>query len=340
MALPGLRIVELAPGAVIQDLGRPGYRRFGVTGGGAMDRFALAEGQAILGNDADAAALEMFATGGLFRSEGKLTLATSGAEMEVSVNGSRAPWRAAIELGNGDELRIGAALEGAYGYLHMVGGMDCPLVLGSKSSHSPSGLGQIPEPGQTLRPVLQYSHCRPRALDRPDYYSRRTIRILDGPQSGLFSERDRHALVSSQFTVSGRRNRMGMRLDCDGGAFDAVSGLTIASDAIVPGDIQVSGDGVATVLMADSQPVGGYPRIANVISADQHVLAQFPSGTVFRMERTETRLAVGELMALERDIRAMATRLRPVVRDPSDIGNLLGFSMISGVVRGDEGHED
>ena len=338
--MPGLEIVELAPGAVIQDLGRPGYRRFGVTGGGAMDRFALAEGQAIMGNDANAAALEMFAAGGLFRSEGQLTVATSGAEMEVEINGSRVPWRAAVELGHGDELRIGAASEGTYGYLHMAGGVDCPPVLGSRSAHAPSGLGWVPEPGQTLNPVSENSVRGCRSLDRPGYYSRRVIRILDGPQSGLFSERDRRALVSCQFSVSGRRNRMGMRLECRGGSFDAVSGLTITSDAIVPGDIQVSGDGVATVLMADSQPVGGYPRIANVITADQHVLAQFPSGTVFRMERTETRLAVGELMALERDVRGMATRLKPVVRNPSEMGNLLEFSMISGVVRGDEGHED
>ena len=133
---------------------------------------------------------------------------------------------------------------------------------------------------------------------------------------------------------------MGIRLDHDGGSFDAVSGLTLASDAIVPGDIQVSGDGIATVLMADSQPVGGYPRIANVITADQHVLAQLPSGTVFRMERTQPRLAVEALRALERDIRGLAARLRPAVRDPSEMQNLLGFSMISGVVRGDEDHED
>ena len=217
MALPGLKIVELAPGAVIQDLGRPGYRRYGVTGGGAMDRFALAEGQAILGNDADAAALEMFAAGGLFRSEGQLTVATSGAEMEVAVNGSRMPWRAGLELGQGDELRIGGALEGTYGYLHLAGGIDCPPVLGSRSSHVPSGLGWKPEPGQTLSPVSEVSVQVRRALDRPEYYSRRTIRILDGPQSGLFLECDRDALVSCRFTVSGRRNRMGIRLDRNDG---------------------------------------------------------------------------------------------------------------------------
>ena len=338
--MPGLKIVELAPGAVIQDLGRPGYRRFGVTGGGAMDRFALAEGQAILGNDANAAALEMFAAGGLFRSEGQLTVATSGAEMEIAVNGSRVPWRAAVELGQGDELRIGAASEGTYGYLHLTGGIDCPPVLSSRSSHVPSGLGWSPEPGQSLIPVSSVTGQGRQTLDRPDYYSRRAIRILDGPQSGLFLECDRDALVSCSFTVSGRRNRMGIRLDRKGGTFDAVSGLTLASDAIVPGDIQVSGDGIATVLMADSQPVGGYPRIANVITADQHVLAQFPSGTVFRMERTQPRLAVEALRALETDIRGLTARLRPAVRDPSEMRNLLGVSMISGVVRGDEDHED
>ena len=338
--MTGLEILEISTGATIQDLGRPGYRRFGVTRGGAMDRFALAEGQALMGNGAVSAALELFAVGGRFRSKGRVLIATSGAEMEISVNGHPRRWRSTVELEDGDLLRIGRAVEGVYGYLHLPGGIDDPVVLGSRSTHASSGLGRVPAPGQCLMALTGCPTSRRVELPRPEYFDSRTVRIADSPQSRLFPESDRQRLLTDEFRVSGKRNRMGIGLDHDGDPFDAVAGLTLTSDAVVPGDIQVAGNGTATALMADSQPVGGYPRIANVIAADQHVLAQLPSGTMFRMARTDFDKAVGALGTLAEQIRVLPNRVRTQVRDLSEIGNLLAYSMVSGVVRGDEDHED
>ena len=335
-----LEILELASGAAIQDAGRPGYRRYGVTGGGAMDAYALAEGQALLGNSPDAAALEMYALGGSFRCTGNLRIAASGGEMELWVNGAAARWRMTIDLADGDMLRIGRSKQGVLGYLHLQGGIDSPTALGSRSTHLSSGLGWSPSAGDVLRPLSDGCVKHQAAIAESGNYRRRVIRVVDGPQSCLFSVRDRDALVSSGFAVSVKRDRMGIRLESETCRFDAAAGLTLASDAIMPGDIQVSGDGIATVLMADSQPVGGYPRIANVISADQHVLAQFQPGTVFRFERVSHDEAVAALKMYGRQIAGLPERVEPAIRDPETIRDLLAYSVISGVVAGDEHHED
>ncbi|RMH39345.1 MAG: urea amidolyase, partial [Alphaproteobacteria bacterium] len=151
MTGPGLRIQSLAPGASVQDRGRPGLQRFGVTGGGAMDMVALAEGQILLGNPPAAAALELAMAGGRFVATGPLVIATSGAEMALSVNGTQRPWRAVIDLEAGDVVEIGAARSGVYGYLHLTGGLDVPPVLGSRATHARAGLGPRIEAGMVLR---------------------------------------------------------------------------------------------------------------------------------------------------------------------------------------------
>ncbi len=335
-----LEIIEISPGATIQDGGRPGLRRFGVTGSGAMDGYALAEGQALLGNRPDAAALEMFANGGVFRALSPIWIALSGAEMECMIGSSRVPWRASLLVEAGEELRIGRALKGTYGYLHVAGGIDGPVTLGSRSTHAASGMGWVPEAGQHLISMDKRHRSGRKCLSEPGYFDRRTIRIIDGPQSGLFGARDRQALVTGDFTISGKRDRMGIKLEGRNARFDGYSGLTLASDAIVPGDIQVAGDGVATVLLADSQPAGGYPRIANVISADQHVLAQFPSGKEFGMEKISPDEAVAALAEFAEEIRSLPGKAGPLLRDPATIGDLLAYSMISGVVKGDESDEN
>ena len=339
-ALGQLEILELASGAVIQDAGRPGYRRYGVTGGGAMDAYALAEGQALLGSGPDAAALELYALGGLFRCTGNLRIAASGGEMEFWVNGTAARWRKTIDLADGDMLRIGRSKQGVLGYLHLQGGIDSPAALGSRSTHLSSGLGWSPTAGDVLRPLSDGCGKHQAVIAESDYFQRRVIRVVDGPQTCLFLAKDRDALVSSDFVVSAKRDRMGIRLESETCRFDASAGLTLASDAIMPGDIQVSGDGIATVLMADSQPVGGYPRIANVITADQHVLAQFQPGTVFRFKRVSHDEAVAALKIFRRLIAGLPERVEPAIRDPGTIPDLLGYSMISGVVAGDEHDED
>lgn len=326
--------------ATVQDKGRQGYQRFGVSGGGAMDSYALVEGQALLGNSEDAAALELPAVGGTFRSVGSTTLALTGAEMDLFVNGVPRPMRTTMTLSDQDELRIGTARKGVYGYLHLSGGIASEVVLGSRSVHSPSGIGKIPKEGDLLAALSDWSSHREMTLPEPRYFSVREVRIMEGPQSHLFSASDRYKLVEAEFTVLPTRNRMGIRLECSNGKISAAAGLTLASDAVVAGDMQVAGDGVVAVLTADCQPTGGYPRIATVISADLHILAQMPTGAKFRMKSVDLPEAVAALAEFRSSVRALATAPVPRVRNLGEMKNLLEYSLVSGVVRGDETDED
>ncbi len=163
-------------------------------------------------------------------------------------------------------------------------------------------------------------------MPSPGYFAERVIRIVESPQSDLFSDADRKEITGREFTVSARRNRMGTGLESKDFAFEALAGLTLASDAIVPGDIQIAGDGSATVLMADSQPVGGYPRLATVITADQRKLAQIPSGERFRMQWISSAEAIEALRGLCRKKSELVNRLDTFKRDPSRMKDLLSYS--------------
>ncbi len=340
MAIAGLEIKRLQPGASIQDRGRAGFRRFGVTKGGVMDQFALAEGQALLGNGADCAALEMAGRGGEFRSVGRNVIACTGAEMKLSVNGREAAWRQTMALRDGDMLEIGACAEGSYGYLHLPGGIDGPVVLGSRSAHAHAELGWTPKPGERLVPLADRWPKEGLRLPRPAYFTDRIIRIMEGPQSKLFAEQDFRSLRQAEFRVTNARNRVGMRIESSMGPISADLGTVIASDAIVAGDIQIAADGIAAVLLADFQPVGGYPRIATVITADLHKLAQMPVGTAFRMRMADRRQALKELADLRSLIAGLPGRIESAVRDPKDMADLLAYSLIDGVISGDEQDED
>ncbi len=331
-----LEILSIAPGATVQDRGRVGYLRYGVTGGGAMDVYALAEGQALLGNGADAAALEMALHGGRFRAAAPLWVALSGAEMAVSLNDSKVGWRRSLRLKTGDILTIGAALEGVYGYLHVPGGFQTAVVLGARSTHLRAGFGHLPAAGQHLPIADPERACQPLGLSRPDYFDRRRMRAMWGPQSEYFSKRERGRFAAASFAVSPQRDRMGMRLRPDCGPIHSAQGLSIASDAINPGDIQVTGDGTPTVLLADHGSSGGYPRIAVLASADMPALVQVPSGQNFTLDLVSRGVAVAALGQFRQDLAGLAQKCRPLGRRPQDIADLLSYNLVGGVVRGDE----
>ncbi len=332
----GLEILSIAPTATIQDRGRVGLLRYGVTSSGAMDDHALAEGQALLGNGRDDAALEFAGMGGRFRAVSTLWLACSGAEMALRVNGTPQPWRQSFRLDRGDVVEIGAVREGVYGYLHVRGGFLTELVLGSRSTHLRAGLGHRPAAGQILPVAPQPGDLVAMCLPRPDHFDRRELRLLWGPQSDVFPRAERDRLLAATITVTPRRDRMGMRIALDSGPIHADRGLTIASDAINPGDIQVAGDGTPTVLLADRGSSGGYARIATLASADMAALAQIPAGGTFRFRLVSRRQAVEALARHRRTLDSLASKAMPVTRDPRDIPDLLSYNLVSGVTNGDD----
>ena len=257
----------------VQDYGRPGYQRYGVTEGGVMDRYALAEVNCLCGNDIQTAAIEMIAMGGQFTATGgPVTVACSGAQMDLKLNGIAMPWRSNFVVGPGQILKMGYARSAVYSYLQCSGGFALEPVMNSVSTHTRSGFGGFK--GRVLQvddelPVAALKVPRehaPQQLPSPDYLDQRVLRIVWGPQAHVFSKAARDAILNHEFFVSSARDRMGARLDTQAGSLAAATGLSGVSDAVVIGDIQVAGDGVATVLLADRQPTGGYPRIATIIS--------------------------------------------------------------------------
>ncbi len=337
-----LEILRAGPAMTIQDRGRPGYARFGLSAGGAMDPHALAEGSALIGNQADAAAIEMAGIGGRFRvTGGPLWLALCGAPMQATLDDRPLPWRCSFRAGPGQVLNIGGALTGVadagtYGYLHVAGGFDTPLEIGARGNHLRAGIGGIDgkalAEGQVLPPgTADNGHHRALRAPVPEHLGRREIRILWGPQSHRFRDDTRERLLAGTYSVSHRRDRMAMRLDIAGGEplESLLSGL---SDPAMAGDIQVTGDGVPAILMREHQPTGGYPRIATVISADLAAAAQLPSGAPFRFVLVTRDEAVEALRDWRKSIATLAERASPVIRSPEQVDNLLAYNLIDGVV--------
>lgn len=338
--MTGLEILSIAPTATIQDRGRVGWMRYGVTSGGAMDVYALAEGQALLGNAVDDAALEFAEFGGRFRAIGDVWVAISGAEMRASLNGTAVKWRRSLALQNGDILDIGAATGGVYGYLHVAGGFQTEVVLGARATLRRAGFGHIPEAGQVL---LAGGAAKPAGafdLPRGRYLKQREIRALWGPQSRYFSDRTRADFSKSQLTVTAKRDRMGVQVTASMGLVFSDAGLSIASDAIVLGDIQVTGEGTPTILLADRGSSGGYPRIATIITADIPALAQIPAGEVFTLQMTDRKSAVAALADFRKSVSGLGRRRNRVLRDPREMKDLLSYNLVDGVLRGDEYDSD
>jgi 5-oxoprolinase (ATP-hydrolysing) subunit C len=332
--MSGLKILSILPSATIQDQGRVGYLRFGVTSSGAMDAYALAEGQALLGNGSEDAAIEFAEFGGRFQADISTFVALSGAQMDVKLNNTAVGWHQVLHLHAGDILEIGAATDGVYGYLHVSGGFRTERMLGSRSTHLRAGFGHILKSGQMLEIGDADRVVGVSGLANPDYFKRRTLRALWGPQSHYFDESERAKFAGAKFTVSKMRDRMGIQVAPDCGPIHSSAGLTIASDSISLGDIQITGDGTPAILLADRGPSGGYPRIATLATVDLPALAQIPTGESFRLQMVAREDAVKLLAGFRQEISGLSGKVKPMLRDPRDISDLLTYNLISGVTAG------
>ncbi len=333
--MTGLEILKITPSATVQDRGRVGFLRFGVTGGGAMDAYGLAEGQVLLGNGPDDAAIEFAEFGGEFRAIAPVQVALSGAEMTAQLNGHPVAWRRTVALSAGDVLNIGAAKTGVYGYLHVGGGFQTDVVLGSRSTHLRAGFGHVLAVGQKITAGSDRI-VQERALPAPNTFESREIRAMWGPQSHYFSEETRAAFSAATLEVLPARDRMGICLSSSAGKIKSATGLSIASDAINLGDIQVTGDGTPTALLADRGSSGGYPRIATLITADLGPFAQLRTGSKIGLRMVKRSDAVQALDKFRRKINGLPKLLMPLVRDPWRMDDLLSYNLVDGVLRGDE----
>ena len=327
-----LTILQAGPAMTIQDLGRPGYRAVGLTHGGAADPTALHEGAALLGQDPNSAALEMAGSGGSFQVDEDIRIALTGAQMQVSIDGEPIAWNASHLLPAGAKLTIGGARDGAYGYLHVGGGFDVEPVMESRSSHLAAGIGRLLQTGDSLPVGKDSGSVTGQTPPRDSRFGGERVRIVSSMQTDAFDEATRARFTETTFRRDARANRMGARMDHEGEGFATGGQLTIVSEVITPGDIQITGDGAPFVLMCECQTTGGYPRIGTVIPCDLPIVAQAQPGAALRFEFIDLDEALAAETRHRADLAALPNHRQPLLRDPARIRDLLGYQLISGVV--------
>ena len=332
--MTALEIIQCSPGISVQDAGRSGYRRFGVSTAGAMDRRSLALANILVGNRADAAALELPLSGATFHiMGGPVLVAACGPGTTLAVSGQPVPEHTSVLAVGGDTVTVGAPREGVYSYLAVEGGIKTAPVLGSRSFHRRSGIGgDVLSPGDRL-PCDGSSAGAPLSFRESMRYggAEDGIRIVAGPQAEFFEEGIWSGFLSARYRISPQADRMGLRLD--GPGLKSARGHDILSEGVAPGSIQVPGDGHPIVLGRDCQTSGGYPKIATVISADLDRLAQIPIGgeVNFRLVSHADALDAARRSARWRD--ALEAAVKSVGASSFDLHS---HNLIGGVTKGDD----
>jgi antagonist of KipI len=297
----------------VQDLGRTGFRQFGVTTSGALDSFALRVANLLVGNDEGAAGLEITLGGLQLRFEDERIVAWCGGEFDVQIGSRALPAGHVAHLQAGDELKFGRAQIGCRCWLAISGGIDVPVVLGSRSTDLRANFGGLE--GRALRdedviPLSKWPGSPTPATaisswtaphDWVSPASRHpSLRFIRGVNWNRFNDVTIQRFTQHEFTVSPDSDRMGVRFD--GPELKREDETDLISEAVAPGTIQVPPSGKPILLLGDCQTIGGYPKIAHVITVDLGIAAQLRAGDGVRFSEVSLQDAHRLLMERERDL--------------------------------------
>jgi antagonist of KipI len=295
----------------VQDLGRTGFRQFGVSTSGALDPFALRVANLLVSNDAAATGLEITLGGLRLRFEDERVVAWCGGEFDVRVGAKSLPAGHAAWVHAGEEVKFGRSQIGCRCWLAIAGGVDVGVVLGSCSTDLRAQFGGFE--GRTLRdgdqlPLRKFRRSHSAATERISTWTSPhdwaspakrdpMLRFIPGVDWNRFNAPTLRRLTSEAFTVSPDSDRMGVRLD--GPELKRMENVDLISEAVAPGTIQVPPSGKPILLLGDCQTIGGYPKIAHVITVDLGVAAQLRAGDHARF--SEVSLADAHRLLLERE---------------------------------------
>jgi antagonist of KipI len=298
----------------VQDLGRTGFRQFGVSTSGALDLFALRVANLLVGNDESAAGFEI-ALGGLYlRFQNERTVAWCGGEFEVQIGSLVLPAGHVAHVQSGDELKFGRAQFGCRCWLAISGGIDVPVVLRSRSTDLRANFGGME--GRALRdgdqlPLGKFRHSQTAATEHisswtaPNEWASPAarhpiLRFMRGADWNRFNDVTIQRFTTEAFSVSPDSDRMGVRLD--GPELKRKDKADLISEAVAPGTIQVPPGGKPILLLGDCQTMGGYPKIAHVITVDLGIAAQLRAGDAVRFSEVSLQDAHLLLLQRERDL--------------------------------------
>lgn len=306
-------ITILNPGLLttVQDGGRIGYQAFGVSVSGVMDPRAMNIANILVGNDDNEAVLECTMMGPQIRFDVSNVIAVTGGDLGASIDGQPIPTYRAVKVQAGQTLRFTGLRGGCRAFIAFAGGLDIPLVMGSRSTYMKAKIGGLEgrklqkddvigfrDPKETIH-NFDIRGFTPEFVPRNEY----TLHVILGPQDDMFTDEGLKTFLSETYTVTPEFDRMGCRLD--GPVIAHKNGGDIISDGIAFGAIQVPSAGKPIIMLADRQTTGGYTKIANVITADFRLLAQMKAGDKVRFEKTSIAAAQEALLAQRATMRIL-----------------------------------
>lgn len=276
----------------IQDLGRTGYQRFGVPTAGAVDARALISANLLLGNDRNAAGLEITLLGPTLRFDDPSVIAITGGDLSPTIDGTPVETCRAIPVRAGSVLSFGAVRGGCRAYVAFANGINLPVLMGSRSTYIKAKMGGLSGGKLQRDDVLPVQPCgyipyiAARRIEKPVWTADAvTLRVLMGPEDDAFTDEGIATFLGSEYRLTDQSDRMGCRLD--GAKVAHISGGDIITDGISMGAVQIPSAGLPIIMLADRQTTGGYTKIANVISADMPLIAQSRPGDAVRFRRVE-----------------------------------------------------
>lgn len=288
----------ITPGlfTTVQDLGRKGYLRYGVPVSGALDTFSARIANYLVANDDNCAVLETTVIGPSLLAMNDAFIAVTGAEAEVKINGQNENTWKAIRVRPGDKIEVGSVRSGCRNYIAVTGGIQVDPILGSRSCYIGGRFGgtggrPVKDGDKLMRGIGTF---RQREIQLPSemiprYPDKMVIRAISGPQADHFQE-GFERFFSADFTVSQDANRSGYRLEGPHIACRDNVPASIISESSIPGAIQVPPNGQPIILLRE-QTVGGYAKIAAIVSADLDLIGQAPPGTTVRFDHIDLRTA-------------------------------------------------
>ena len=283
----GLEVLRAGLQSTVQDQGRFGYAHLGVSASGAADNFSLKIGNILVGNPKHYAGIEMTIIGDKYHFKSDAFVALTGSEFEAELDNKSIPFWKRLQIKKGQILDIRSTKNGARCYLCVAGGINIEDVMGAKTTHLTSGIGGLH--GRILKNLDELEFGPLDDLIKPikkvnDSITTDTkiIKVTKGVQWPWFDKNQKNKLFQHQYQVTKLSNRMGLRLI--GNAIKTKKGNEITTAGISLGSIQIPGDGQPIISFVEHQTTGGYPIIANVVSADIRKVGQLKAGDCFQFE--------------------------------------------------------
>ncbi|MFC0272731.1 biotin-dependent carboxyltransferase family protein [Metabacillus herbersteinensis] len=320
-----IKIIKPGLLSTIQDKGRHGFQKDGVVVSGAMDTVSFRIANLLVGNDENAAAIEVTLLGPVVMFLQDAFISICGADFPASIDGEGIPLWATIFVRKGSKLRFGSTHTGCRAYLAVAGGFQIETIMESKSTYLRAKLGGLHGRALDVEDEISFEPPNERITKLLSIYTKKSlklpfikmkwsisfnsfshsrapkrIRVLEGEQFDFFSQVNQLALFSQPFTISTEADRMGYRLS--GNKLYVNSSESMVSEAIPVGTIQVPPDGNPIILLADRQTIGGYPKIGQVACIDLPAVAQLKPGDTLSFVKIDLETAQRKLLDKERQL--------------------------------------